>query len=299
MNLGPFLPLILSAFCAINATAQDEVRYNTAAERYLQVELNAPMADDAFFQSLRDSWREDIRISREPGQNHDIEDLSASQMEAVLLTVERYLEAARAAYDAQLDYARHSLSIVENESPELYATTLTRYRRALQHLYMQDLQIIRKASPLVADPPSCNVVETDAFISAINHRAEISVWGGAAYRQFSSNAGDFAQQQLESKRKYITAIISRKSDDIYLVPELLSNHFPNRTQPENHDATALEKFMAAEEAWKSYSLRAAHLLHPGGLGEGQGSGICEMYLRIDIMKNHEKYYTLLLMGFAK
>lgn len=299
MNLRPFLPLILSAFCAINATAQDEVRYNTAAERYLQVELNAPMADDAFFQSLRDSWREDIRISREPGQNHDIEDLSASQMEAVLLTVEQYLEAARAAYDAQLDYARHSLSIVEKESPELYATTLTRYRRALQHLYMQDLQIIRKASPLVADPPSCNVVETDAFISAINHRANISVWGGAAYREFSSNAGDFAQQQLESKRKYITAIISRNSDDIYLVPELLSNHFPNRTQPENHDATTLEKFMAAEEAWENYSRKAAHLLHPGGLGEGQGSGICEMYLRIDIMKNHEKYYTLLLMGFAK
>jgi hypothetical protein len=51
MNLRPFLPLILSAFCAINATAQDEVRYNTAAERYLQVELNAPMADDAFFGS--------------------------------------------------------------------------------------------------------------------------------------------------------------------------------------------------------------------------------------------------------
>lgn len=300
MNLKPFLPLLLSAFCAISAAAQDETRYNTAAELCLQAELNAPLEDDAFLQSLRDSWLEDIRISREPaGQNHDIEELSASEMEAVLLTVLHYVEAARDSYEAQLDFARHSLSIVRQEAPELYDTTLNRYRCALQHLYTRDLQILRGASPLVADPPSGHVVETDDFIGAISHRAGISVGGGAAYRMFSCNAGDIAQQQLELKRKYITDLISRNSDDFYLVPELLSNHYPKHKRPENHDATALDKFMAAEEAWENYSRKAAHLLHPGGLGEGQSSGICEMFLRLDLMKNHEKYYALLLMGFAK
>lgn len=299
MNPRPFLPLILSAFCAISASARDEVRYNTAAEQCLQAELNEPLTDDAIIRSLRDSWLEDIRRSREPGQNHDIEALSSTEMEAVLLTVEYYTEAARAAYEAQMAFARHSLSIVQQEAPELYATTLNRYRCALQHLYRRDLQILRAASPLVANHPSGCVVETDDFIEAINHRANISVWGGAASRGFEGTASDIAWQQLEIKRKYITALISRESDIIYLAPELLSNHSPSQKRPENYDATALDMFMAAEEAWEAYSWRAANLLCPGGMGEGQGSGICKMYLRMELMKNHEKYYALLLMGFAQ
>ena len=104
---------------------------------------------------------------------------------------------------------------------------------------------------------------------------------------------------MEIKCKYITALISRESDIIYLAPELLSNHSPSQKRPENYDATALDMFMTAEESWEAYSWRAANLLCPGGMGEGQGSGICKMYLRMELMKNHEKYYALLLMGFAQ
>ncbi len=300
MILRCFLPLIMSAFCAIGAPGQQDARFDIAAEQYLQAELDTPLDDELFFNKLMLSWQDDIRISRDPaGQNHDIEELSDAELEAVYRTVEYYIEAARAAYAAQMDFARHSLSSVQQESPELYSTTLTRYRSALQQLYMLDLQILRAASPLVANPPAVDIVETDDFIGAINHRASISAWGGAASSAFCGAAGSFAQQQLEFKRKYMADIICHQSEEIYLAPELLSNHRVDKELTAAYYSTAKDKFATAEEAWESYSLQAANLLCPGGLGEGQGSGICKMFLRIELMKNHEKYYALLLMGFSR
>lgn len=299
MNQRSFLPLIMSIFCAINAPAQNEGTFDTAAEQYLHVKLNETLSDDAFFQKLSDSWQEDIRISRAPGQNPSIENLSDSEMEAVHRTVENYLTAARASYEAQMEFAEHSLTIVQQKAPELYATTLNRYRSALQHLYVQELQILRTASPLAAVAPAAAYVGTDDFIDAICHRANISAGGGADYREFCSSADTIAQQQLELKRKYIIELISHAREDIYLVPELLSNYSPDCERPATNDSTAADKFTAAEAAWETYSRSAADLLHPGGWGEGQSSEIFKMHLRLKLMKSHEKYYTLLLMGFTR
>ena len=299
MNHRSFLPLIMSMLCAINAQAQNEAPFDTAAEQCLHEKLNETLSDDAFFQKLRNSWLEDIRISREPGQNPSIEHLSDSEMEAVQRTVENYLTAARASYEAQMEFAEHSLTIVQQKAPELYATTLNRYRSALQHLYAQELQLLRTASPLAAVAPAAANVGTDDFIDAICHRANISARGGAAYREFCSSADTIAQQQLELKRKYIIELISHAREDIYLVPELLSNYSPDCERPTTYDSTAADKFTAAEAAWETYSRSAADLLHPGGLGEGQSSEIFKMHLRLKLMKSHEKYYTLLLMGFTR
>ena len=272
-----------------------EVRFGTALEHFLQTELSAPCEDEVYFQNLRCLWYEDMRIARAV-HNSALNDLSDAEMQELYACMERYLAAARTAYMAQLEYGLYSLSVVQAEKPTLYAATLARYRAALQWLYNRDRELLRADSMVVSGVSGAASSPEDAFTGAIRERASRSAWSGAAYRCFSASAYEVAEAQLKLKQRYLSRIISHEDDDLFILPELLSNYAYQAPQPEEYYSICRQKFDAAEKSWCTYAEQAAQLICPVRRWEGTDTGLFIQAQQMKLMKQHEIWYMMLLYG---
>ena len=305
-NLLPILTTIVAVLRPANAqTLTLEQAYApykvNATEAIIGEELKvfAATTPEQLFENIRRTWLEDIRESLQDG---DLETLSEEEIQPALEALEKYIAAARVAYEAQMEFALYSLEPVKNTHPQRYQTALQQYGHALLALYQQDTRILRSNSVLTPYYRHPEIVPPikDAFCDALITRAEQSDLGGAGYRAFRAQGSELLKQQLKLKQDTIISHLC-PGGDFSLGREFISNTDINTEgfDAEEYRRVRTENFKAAEAAWEQYSWAAArlHCPLPQFCGTGTGSMISaqQEYLAL----NHEKLLILLMRGIRE
>ncbi len=234
-------------------------------------------------------WLQDIQYSRENGSlcvcgRHDIAAAQQAICEAA--------EAATQAFTAQMDYAAYSLEPLRTTQPERYSTAMQQYRSALLSLMQKDMQHMRRHSVLT-EPERCpeqTTEEEDAFTAAISNR--ISTWD--TYR------GDLQELHAHLLAQHLNRVQFIAS---LMVGDRPSMEFITNTRldsaPEDYNSTCQAKFLAAHEAWLTYTDKAAQLHCPVRSLQGNGTPAAISTARLSLLRHYEGFLTLIAQGLGR
>lgn len=283
----------LSALAVLPITAQENAINNIIGA---DITASSPINPTAFFNNIRETWLEDIQVNREEAELFGLTD---EELRPAMETLEEYMTAARAAYDAQMEFALYSLAPLKDTQPQKYGTALQQYRNALMALYMQDTRIMRCNSCLTPSERAPKVTPPqDAFSNAITARAEHSNLGGAGSRGFVAQCEEVAAQQLKIKQELILRLLDSGHPFSFANKEFFTCTEVEVIDSEEYQRKRAAKFLAAEQAWETYSWAAArmHCPLPQFSGTGTGSMITAKWQ--ELLRNHEKFLILLMHGLC-
>lgn len=281
----------LSALTLLPATAQEDAPSRIIGEDITSARNTGP---EQFFTNIRETWLEDIMVNREEAELFGFSD---EELRPALEALEEYLSAARAAYDAQMELALYSLAPIKDTHPQKYTATLQQYRNALMALYLQDARIMRNNSCLTPSDRAPKVTPPqDAFCDAILARAERSDLGGAGYRGFAAQSVEVVKQQHKIKQDIILRLLDAQYEFSFGNKEFFTCTELEGIDQEEYQRERAAKFQAAEQAWETYSWAAARLHCPLPQFSGTGTGSIISAKWLELARNHEKWFTLLMNG---
>lgn len=254
-----------------------------------QAVVTLPMPDEQLYSLIRNILQADVAaLSQAP-----VEDVEAAQEEAQE-AADAYLEAMQQAYEAQIAFAEHSLSLIAAPNPHQHAETLGIYRRKLQVSYLNEFALMRgNAEQWIAPERRPRVTnQDDAFAKAVRERANTTAPNMIALRRFHNHPQELLLQQVELKRQYLLKHLMADFDFLPPDHEFLSGtHLPDFA---SHDYLneRVDAFNKAEQCWDRYANHAAALICPVRALQGaQGNG---PLAKEQLLRSHDAWLTELM-----
>lgn len=171
----------------------------------------------------------------------------------------------KAAYEAHMEFARYSLSVIRESHPQDYERTMASFRKALRRQYCRDLDSLRAAnlwSPGSAHPEN-DAPRGDAFVNgSVRNASGFGVRGQSAYHI------KHRKEMVKLRQNFIAELMQNRTlagleylSDCRFEPGTEEVYYEPKPTP--HSKELLRLFRRAENRWWKYATDGAMAYHCG------------------------------------
>lgn len=251
--------------------------------------ISNPGQEENCMLSIHQQWKQDIEISR---AEDTLSTLSEQELGQVNTALDEYMQAATEAHAALANFAVYSMKPLRRTKPELYQSALTQYNRALDILFMKDMEQLRLTSMLTPPDRTAHIrPEQDTLSEAMLQRI---------YRNFDTfrNAWvEYYEHRSELHKQRVAFIFNLLAGD--RPPCEFITNTPLENAPDNYTANCAARFQAAYAAWQKYADCAVRMHCPAPSLQGNSTPDAKAAMQLILQKHFEQFLTLLTGGLGR
>ena len=238
---------------------------------------------------MRQCWKQDIEASR---TNDTLCTLSEEVLGPIYAALDAYVQAATEAHAALVNFAVYSMKPLRQAEPERCRKAMEQYKRALNILFIRDMEQLRLTSVLSpADRIEGLQPEADALSEAMQKRIYQN------FDTFRNARVEYYEHRSELHKQRVAFIFNLLAGDRPAC-EFITNT-PLENAPDNYTANCAARFQAAYAAWQKYADCAVRMHCPAPSLQGNSTPDAKAAMQLMLQKHFEQFLTLLTGGLGR